>query len=130
MLTTGQVRQAISNYLKRSVTEFAVMIDGGWGVGKTYLLNQYILPSIKEIKYFHISLYGLSNISDIESEIYKSVSIGDNNGSSVPLDENLLDSKMPKGAKLGGISYAVQFSDKQNPEHSAKLQYHTGILLR
>lgn len=109
MLTREQLSQAIELYLKRSFTQYAILIDGDWGVGKTYLLNNLILPNIDGIGYFHISLFGLSTISDIENEIYNTFSIAMNSDHGCFSDKEYVSPELLKGAKLGGVSYAVQF---------------------
>lgn len=109
MLKAEQVKQAVELYLKRSYTQCAVLIDGGWGVGKTYLLEQYILPQLEDVRCFHISLYGLSTISDIENEIFKCACLNEDLSNPVFSDEEYFSADMFKGARLGGVSYAVQF---------------------
>lgn len=109
MLKAEQVKQAVELYLQRSYTQCAVLIDGGWGVGKTYLLEQIILPQLEDVRCFHISLYGLSSISDIENEIYKCACLSEDLSNPVFSNEEYFSADMFKGARLGGISYAVQF---------------------
>lgn len=48
---------------------FAVLIDGMWGVGKTYFINEYVKNSNKKCAY--ISLFGLNSISQINDCILK-----------------------------------------------------------
>ena len=109
MLTKEQLEEAIDLYLKRNFTQYAILIDGDWGVGKTYLLNNQILPNIEGIGYFHISLFGLSTISDIENEIYKSFSIASKTEHGCFSGKEYVSPDLLKGAKLGGVSFAVQF---------------------
>ena len=48
------------------------MIDGAWGSGKTYFVNQVLLPELKKEtkKSIYISLYGVSNIDELSKKIY------------------------------------------------------------
>ena len=125
MLTDIQVKQAVELYLKRSFTQYAVLIDGGWGVGKTHLLQNFILPAMADVRYFNISLYGLSTIADIENEIYKCVSLNGDEANAVFSQQEYFSSEMLEGARLGGVSYAVQFLvnryQKSNGSDSPKL---------
>lgn len=109
MLSKEQLSQAIDLYLKQNYSQHAIVLDGGWGVGKTYLINNIILPGIESIDYFHISLFGLSTISDIENEIYKSFLITTNTKNSYFTDKEFFGGDLLKGAKLGGVGYAVHF---------------------
>lgn len=52
--------------------EFAVLLNGEWGCGKTWFIQDY-LKSYKcdTLKYLYVSLYGLNSISDIKKEFFK-----------------------------------------------------------
>lgn len=55
-----------------SSPKFAVMINGEWGSGKTWLienLKDYI--PMESLIFFHVSLYGKSSTSQIDDDIYK-----------------------------------------------------------
>lgn len=65
----------IASYIESSQRpEYAVLIDGEWGSGKTHLIGE-ILKSItqknSQIKIFKTSLYGIKSISDIESDFFR-----------------------------------------------------------
>lgn len=49
--------------------EYAVMLDGDWGCGKTHFIKNYQDQS--SLKFLHISLYGLSKLSEIDSLIFQ-----------------------------------------------------------
>lgn len=48
---------------------YAVLIDGEWGSGKTYLVNKFI-ENEKDHKFIRVSLYGVTSISDIEYSFF------------------------------------------------------------
>ncbi len=73
MLTTEDLTAAINVYLKRRNTQYAIMVDGAWGGGKTHFIVNEILSRTSDIEYLYISLYGLRSIEDIENEIFKSI---------------------------------------------------------
>jgi len=108
MLSTHQIQQALELYLKRSYTQCAVLIDGGWGVGKTHLVVNQILPGVNDIHYLHISLYGLASIADIENEIYKSASLNPQTRAAIATDSAQPCVEGGSSASIGGVSYAVQ----------------------
>ncbi len=65
------MNQHISDYLEYYINlsihpEFAVLIGGEWGSGKTWLINNYL--DDKTVLY--VSLYGLSSISAIDEIIF------------------------------------------------------------
>ncbi|MFT6138230.1 MAG: Cdc6-like AAA superfamily ATPase, partial [Salibacteraceae bacterium] len=73
---------AIKEYLKKQ-TNYAVLISGKWGVGKTHYYKNVIEHSIlntstysdNSVKYksVHISLFGLSSTEEIQTQIFLSI---------------------------------------------------------
>jgi KAP family P-loop domain len=51
---------------------FAVMLNGPWGIGKTYLLKEF-LRSIAAggVKYVYVSLYGLTSFDEIDDALFR-----------------------------------------------------------
>ncbi len=48
-----------------------ILIDGPWGSGKTYLLNDFIInKKDTDLKFYYVSLHGLKNIDEINTRIY------------------------------------------------------------
>lgn len=52
---------------ENNITPFAVLLKGKWGCGKTYFIKKFVEK--QENKFFHISLYGLSNFNEINEKI-------------------------------------------------------------
>lgn len=50
---------------------YAVMISGKWGAGKTFFIKKYL--ESKKVDYIYVSLYGVSNISQIEDLIFENL---------------------------------------------------------
>ena len=51
-----------------------ILIDGPWGSGKTYLLNEYIdTLNQDEVKVYYVSLHGMKNIDEINTNLYMKV---------------------------------------------------------
>ena len=70
---------AILQYLKRPATDYAYMITGPWGSGKTYFWKNTVVPILKTDNYWndstrpipvYISLYGLKELSAVMNLIY------------------------------------------------------------
>ena len=50
----------------------AVLINGPWGVGKTYLVKAFLQQHVgQNKKYIYISLYGLTTIDEIAANVAK-----------------------------------------------------------
>lgn len=65
----NSLTNALSTYLERRNTPYAVMINGGWGVGKTHYLLNTLTSSYTEHQFHYLSLYGLTSVKDIEERI-------------------------------------------------------------
>lgn len=52
---------------------YAVLISGPWGVGKTYLIKEFLRQTVDktEKKSVYVSLYGLSNIQEIDDALFQ-----------------------------------------------------------
>lgn len=75
-----EIEQVVSRYLEEKDTDYAIMITGEWGCGKTYYVNKYLKDKIGAKKCFvgtkeecykplYLSLYGVSDVSDIKIRI-------------------------------------------------------------
>lgn len=66
------VLQYLSSYLKRENPQYAVMLNGVWGCGKTFFIRKW-KESIqsKDIKPIYVSLFGLQTIKEINELINK-----------------------------------------------------------
>ncbi len=69
--------ESILDYIRADYTDYAVMINGEWGSGKTYFLNHKIRRKIesmelngKRYKTIYMSLYGISNLEEISKKIF------------------------------------------------------------
>ena len=68
---------SILDYVRADYTDYAIMINGEWGSGKTYFWNNKIRNKIESLrlngrKYttIYMSLYGISNLEDISKKIF------------------------------------------------------------
>jgi len=99
-----QINKIVIDYIDENIYNYAVLIDGGWGSGKTFLVRNSIIPSIEEHerrkkekekeyqerKAIYVSLYGIANETDISKQIYTSML-----------------SKSEKGKKTAGIATRI-----------------------
>ena len=70
-----QIKQAINTYLDANRTDYAVMISGDWGSGKTYLLKENINSEIKnkDLRLIYVSLIGLNSEEKLQKKIYENI---------------------------------------------------------
>lgn len=68
-----QIIEEVSRYLKDDSYQYAILIDGEWGCGKTYFVKHILLDRIKEFEQDsskrtakYISLYGCKTIQDVQ----------------------------------------------------------------
>ena len=69
--------ECICDYVRRPYTDYAIMINGEWGSGKTYFWNNKLrsrLESItvngKKYKTIYMSLYGINSLEEISKKIF------------------------------------------------------------
>ena len=117
--------ESILDYIRADYTDYAIMINGEWGSGKTYFWNHKIRNKIesmqlngKRYKTIYMSLYGISNLEEISKKIFIETT--------QLMDKNLkkyMDSKgqenIPEYAKTG-LDMANLFGVTQNGD---KLDY-------
>ncbi len=69
--------ESILDYIRSDYTDYAVMINGEWGAGKTHFWNNRVRKKIETLhlngrKYttIYMSLYGISNLEEISKKIF------------------------------------------------------------
>ena len=69
--------ESILDYIRADYTDYAIMINGEWGSGKTYFWNNKIRNKIesmqlngKRYRTIYMSLYGISNLEEISKKIF------------------------------------------------------------
>ena len=69
--------ESILDYVRADYTDYAIMLNGEWGSGKTYFWNHKIRNRIdgmqfngKQYTTIYMSLYGISNLEDISKKIF------------------------------------------------------------
>ena len=79
-----QVDDIINDYINAEDTDYAIMIDGQWGAGKSYYWENVLRKQIEETgiprnsknekyKAAKISLFGIQSVDDLKLEIYTSL---------------------------------------------------------
>ena len=69
--------ESILDYVRADYTDYAIMINGEWGSGKTYFWNNKVRNKIDSLQLngksyttIYMSLYGISNLEDISKKIF------------------------------------------------------------
>lgn len=69
--------ESILDYVRADYTDYAIMINGEWGSGKTYFWNNKIRSKIETMQFngkqytpIYMSLYGISNLEEISKKIF------------------------------------------------------------
>lgn len=75
-LTEETIVNMVMDYLEEDIYNYAIMIDGDWGSGKTYFVKNSLIHKIKD-KYkdkivIYVSLYGINTLTELDKQIYMS----------------------------------------------------------
>ena len=69
--------ESILDYIRADYTDYAIMINGEWGSGKTYFWNNKVRNKIESMQLngkryttIYMSLYGISNLEEISKKIF------------------------------------------------------------
>jgi hypothetical protein len=71
------ITTSVTNYIKTPSTDYALLINGAWGSGKTYYLKNSLnkeiinveIPDKEHYKVLYVSLNGMSNINQLSQSI-------------------------------------------------------------
>ena len=111
--------ESILDYVRADYTDYAIMLNGEWGSGKTYFWNHKIRNRIDGMQFngktyttIYMSLYGISNLEDISKKIFiETTQLMDKNLKRYMNANN--QSRIPEYAKTG-IDMANFFGVTQN----------------
>ena len=116
---------SILDYVRADYTDYAIMLNGEWGSGKTYFWNNKIRKKIESMQLngkryttIYMSLYGISNLEDISKKIFiETTQLMDKNMKKFMEANN--QTSIPEYAKTG-LDMANFFGVTQNGD---KLDY-------
>lgn len=72
-MTDFEYNLYIENYLNNDKTKSAIMLTAPWGMGKSYYIQNCLIPYLEKSKHKKcvvVSLYGLNDVKDISKAIY------------------------------------------------------------
>lgn len=109
-----EIIQSVKNYVRNKNERYALLINGAWGSGKTFLYENYLVNEIVSAESgknerktnIYISLYGISSVEELSKQLTANYLIY------TKLKGNVL---IEKGAKtiaglLGMVSKTISFS--------------------
>ena len=72
-MKTKELLETIDKFFTSRVYDYALMINGPWGCGKTYFVKNELIPHLdnheKHPKTIYISLYGIDDVRDITNAL-------------------------------------------------------------
>lgn len=73
-MTNSELNEYILHYLKEDRTKSAIMLTADWGTGKSYYIQNELIPFLEKEKGNHscivVSLYGLSDVDELSKSLY------------------------------------------------------------
>lgn len=76
-LDDDKICTILLDYVQYDKTNQAILIDGEWGTGKTYFIQNVFIKRYEESKQrkklYYVSLYGLTDVNHIEGAIYSKI---------------------------------------------------------
>ena len=114
IMNKEEIKHAVENYIKNDNAKYALLINGAWGSGKTFLYENYLVDAISSLEIgknnrktnIYLSLYGMPSIEALSKQLLSNYLIyAKTNG----------NEGVKKGAKavagiLGAASRAFSFS--------------------
>lgn len=84
ILRDDDIVNIVIKYIDENLYNYAVMIDGDWGCGKTYFVKEYLIDKIEQNetekkkeneeynckRIVYISLYGVKSVDDVSKQVY------------------------------------------------------------
>lgn len=72
VLSNEEIKDVILKYVSDERKKQAILLNGEWGCGKTFFVNEKLIPGLEQkgIQVFSISLYGIAKIEQIQDIIY------------------------------------------------------------
>jgi hypothetical protein len=71
-MTTEHIETIFTDYIKTEKTQYAILLNGSWGCGKTYFWKYTLDKLAKDSKFntIYLSLNGISKIEDLDHQLF------------------------------------------------------------
>lgn len=70
MKINQNIEKYLDSYLAKDDTQYATLLTGKWGCGKTYFIKNYIKKHKEDYKFVYISLFGLKSMDEVNELIF------------------------------------------------------------
>lgn len=99
-MNKDELLNVLLNFYKSD--ENVILIDGKWGSGKTYLINEFI-QNFNKLPIYYVSMLGSRNVNDINTNLYIEINKHSSINQIVPSSINPLKIKFNKTTSLDFI---------------------------
>ncbi len=74
-MNSNMLSDAIKQYIQTHDTDYAILINGAWGVGKTYYVRTVIktLVETNKLRFAYVTLYGVCNCGDVRDRVLSAI---------------------------------------------------------
>ena len=52
----NDIIKAVLTYIQSDSVQYAIMINGAWGIGKTHFVQNEVMPAADQIEFIYLSL--------------------------------------------------------------------------
>ncbi len=90
----NELEKQLDEYINQKIYNYAFMINGQWGSGKSYFIKKVYMKKYKDKEFIYLSLNGIENVEDIDTkltEILIKEHLGKGNLKSINLKDVLRD---------------------------------------
>lgn len=110
-MNKNELLEVLNNLYKSK--ENVILIDGNWGSGKTYLINEF-MNNFRELPIYYVTMLGLKNVDEINTSLYLEI-----NGQNTSIKEIIPSSINPLKVKYKNVSTSLDFILKKSNEAQA-----------
>ena len=103
------MEKILDNYLNNKNIDYAILVNAGWGVGKTYFMKKYKEEYKGEKEIIYLSLYDVDDIVSLEDKLYNQIL---KNSDSKEISKNLESHVFKKFKVIGAEMLKSQVEKK------------------
>jgi len=90
----------LKHYINLEISpEYALLLSGEWGSGKTFFINEFLKSEKSEKKFIKVSLFGVNSVESIDEQIFQQLHPV-LSSKPIKITTNLLKSALKFGAKI------------------------------
>lgn len=69
-----EIIKLMQSYLSEDIYNYAIMLDGEWGCGKSFFVKDVLIPKLQDTRIaIYVSLFGLKNVEEISTAIFSAI---------------------------------------------------------